>query len=45
MQSGSDYAAYRLGKEYLSGKNAPKEPERAAEYVSMAAERGDPYAQ
>ena len=44
-QNGSDYAAYRLGKEYLSGKNAPKNPERAAEYVRMAAERGNPYAQ
>ena len=44
-QSGSDYAAYRLGKEYLSGKNAPKNPERAAEYVHMAAEYGNPYAQ
>ena len=44
-QSGSDYAAYRLGKEYLSGKNAPKNPERAAEYVRMAAEQGSPYAQ
>lgn len=44
-QSGSDYAAYRLGKEYLSGKNAPKNPERAAEYVRMAAEQGNPYAQ
>ena len=29
-------------KEYLSGKNAPKNPERAAEYVRMAAERGNP---
>ena len=45
MQSGSDNAAYRLGKEYLSGKNAPKKPERAAEYVRMAAEGGNPYAQ
>ena len=44
-QSGNDYAAYRLGKEYLSGKNAPKNPERAAEYVRMAAEQGNPYAQ
>ena len=43
--SGNDYAAYQLGKEYLSGKNAPKEPERAAEYVRMAAEWGNPYAQ
>ncbi len=44
-QNGSDYAAYQLGKEYLSGKNAPKNPERAAEYVRMAAEWGNPYAQ
>ena len=44
-QSGSDYAAYRLGKEYLSGKNTPKNPERAAEYVRMAAEQGNSYAQ
>ena len=43
--SGNDYAAYQLGKEYLSGKNTPKNPERAAEYVRMAAEQGNPYAQ
>ena len=45
MQNGSGYAAYRLGKEYLSGKITPKNPERAAEYVCMAAEWGNPYAQ
>lgn len=45
VQNGSGYAAYRLGKEYISGKNAPKESERAAEYVRMAAEQGNPYAQ
>ena len=37
VQNGSDYAAYRLGKEYLSGKITPKNPERAAEYARMAA--------
>ena len=44
-ESGNDYAAYQLGKEYLSGKNTPKNPECAAEYVRMAAEQGNPYAQ
>ena len=39
------YAAYRLGKEYLSGKSAPKNPERAAVYVRMTAEQGNLYAQ
>ena len=32
-------------EEYLSGKNAPQKPERAAEYIRMAAECGNPYAQ
>ena len=43
--NGNDYAAYRLGKEYLSGKNAQKDAATAAEYLRQAADNGSTYAQ
>lgn len=45
MDSGHAYAAYRLGKEYLTGENVPKDTTRAATYLRQAAERANPYAQ
>ena len=43
--SGNDYAAYRLDKEYLSGKNTIKDAEIAASYLRQAADNGNAYAQ
>ena len=41
----NDFAAYRLGKEYLSGKNVSKDTSTAAEYLRQAANNGNAYAQ
>ena len=38
-------AAYRLGKEYLSGKNTIKDAETAVSYLRQAANNGNAYAQ
>ena len=43
--NGNDHAAYRLGKEYLSGKNVSKDTSTAAEYLRQAADNGSAYAQ
>ena len=43
--NGNDFAAYRLGKEYLSDKNVPKDASTAAEYLRQAANNGNAYAQ
>ena len=43
--NGNDYAAYRLGKEYLSGVHAAKDVETAAFYLNQAANNGNAYAQ
>jgi len=43
--NGNDAAAYRLGKEYLSGRNVPKDAAKATDYLTQAAEAGNPYAQ
>ena len=43
--NGNDFAAYRLGKEYLSGKNVSKDTSTAAEYLRQAANNGNAYAQ
>lgn len=40
-----EYAAYRLGKEYLSGENVSKDTAKAAAYLQQAAEQANPYAQ
>ena len=43
--NGNDYAAYRLGKEYLGGKNTIKDAETAVSYLRQAADNGSAYAQ
>ena len=43
--NGNDFAAYRLGKEYLSGKNTIKDAETAVSYLRQAADNGSAYAQ
>ena len=42
---GNQYASYRLGKLYLLGDGAPKNTEKAIEYLTQAAESGNQYAQ
>ncbi len=42
---GEEYAAYRLGKMYLAGKEVTKDVERAVEYLTASAEAGNQYAQ
>lgn len=44
-RNGNDYAAYALGKEYLSGKYVVKNPGTAAEYLHQAAQADNPWAQ
>ena len=44
-QSGNHYAAYRLGKEYLTGEVVTKDIGRAVEWCSQSAEADDQYAQ
>lgn len=44
-QEGSTYAAYRLGKEYLTGEHAPKSGENAVRCFRSSAEQGNPFAQ
>ena len=43
-QNGNTDAAYRLGKEYLTGKSVPKEAVKAAEYLRYASDRNHPWA-
>lgn len=42
---GNLWAAYRLGKLYLEGKNVPKDTAKAVEYLTDAAQEGNQYAQ
>ncbi|MBO4938176.1 MAG: sel1 repeat family protein, partial [Oscillospiraceae bacterium] len=44
-QSGNDYAAYRLGKEYYRGKNVERSFTAAAKWFDHAAQDGNQYAQ
>ena len=44
-QSGNTYAAYRLGKEYLTGEHVPKSTDKAAGCFRSSAEQGNPFAQ
>lgn len=41
----NQYADYRLGKLYLTGKDVPKDVERAVKYLTASAEAGSQYAQ
>ena len=43
--SGSSYAAYRLGKEYLKGEIVAKDTVKAMDYLTQSAEAGNQYAQ
>ena len=42
---GNQYANYRLGKLYLTGKDVPKDIDRAVEYLTTSAKAGNQYAQ
>ena len=42
---GDPYAAYRLGKLYLMGKDVPKDSAKALEYLNASARQGSQYAQ
>ena len=44
-EQGNTWAAYRLGKLYLEGKDVPKDTAKAVEYLSDAAQEGNQYAQ
>ena len=44
-QSGNHFAAYRLGKEYLTGEVMTKDIAKAAEWFAQSAEAGNQYAQ
>ena len=41
----NEYAAYQLGKLYLSGKDVPKDVEAAIRWLTTSAEQGNQYAQ
>ena len=41
----NDYAAYRLGKEYLKGEVVDRDMSKAEEYLTQSAETGNQYAQ
>ena len=43
-RNGNTDAAYRLGKEYLTGKSVQKEAVKAAEYLRHAADKNHPWA-
>jgi len=43
--NGSDYAACRLGKEYLKGEIVEKDAAKAVDHLTQAAETGNQYAQ
>ncbi len=43
--NGNSYAAYRLGKEYLTGRNTERDTDRAKEYMKQAADAGNQWAQ
>lgn len=40
VRNGSDYAAYAMGKEHLSGQHVRKDAEKAAEYLHQAGTSG-----
>ena len=42
---GNQYADYRLGKLYLTGKEVPKDIEKAVRHLTASAEAGNQYAQ
>lgn len=42
---GNQYADYRLGKLYLTGKEVPKDAEKAVRHLTASAEAGNQYAQ
>ena len=42
---GNSWAAYRLGKLYLEGKNVPKDMPKAVAYLTESARQGNQYAQ
>lgn len=42
---GNQYAHYQLGKLYLTGKEVPKDAEKAARHLTASAEAGNQYAQ
>lgn len=42
---GNQYADYRLGKLYLTGKEIPKDMEKAVRHLTASAEAGNQYAQ
>ena len=42
---GNQYADYRLGKLYLTGKNVPKDIEKAVRHLTASTEAGNQYAQ
>ncbi len=44
-ENGSSYAAYRLGKEYLTGRNTKRDPDRATDRFKQAADAGNRWAQ
>ena len=44
-ESGDHFAAYRLGKEYLSGEVVSKDATRATAWLTQSAEAGNQYAQ
>ena len=43
-KNGNDFAEYQLGKLYLYGKEVDRDYEKAMEYLTSAAEHGNPYA-
>ncbi len=43
-ENGNDFAEYQLGKLYLYGKEVDRDYEKAMEYLTSAAEHGNPYA-
>ena len=44
-ENGNSYAAYRLGKEYLTGRNTERGTDRAMRYMKQAADAGNQWAQ
>ena len=44
-ENGNSYAAYRLGKEYLTGRNTERDTDRAMEYFRQAADGRNQWAQ
>lgn len=44
-RNNNDYAAYRLGKEYLTGQIVAKNTAKAVDFLTQSAEAGNQYAQ